>query len=211
MKGFKKKKKAKNFLTVLPVVLLVLLLAGCSLKKDSAAEAVGEADGPTEIHIDPNGEEGSGAAEEKTGSDEAAEAQTGADEAAEAETGSGETAQADAGSGETAQADTGTGETTASDSGVITDEAAVSAVQKYCYAQNPDLEEMVKSGEYPIYWDISDSNEKEAVVVYKSYTGCLNHYYVNRDTGETYVTEYVPGIMEEEQKTDESFNIRDYM
>ena len=36
-------------------------------------------------------------------------------------------------------------------------------------------------------------------------------YYVNPSTGETYVTELVPGIIDEEQKTDETFNVRDYL
>ena len=35
-------------------------------------------------------------------------------------------------------------------------------------------------------------------------------YYVDPTSGDTYVTEFVPGITDEEQKTGETFNIRDY-
>lgn len=92
----------------------------------------------------------------------------------------------------------------------LTDEQAVAAVQNYCYSSNPLLEDKVESGEYPIYWDISSSDEREIVVVYRSYTGSINRYYIERSTGETYVTELVPGIIDEEQRTDETLNVWDY-
>lgn len=93
----------------------------------------------------------------------------------------------------------------------LTEEQAVAAIQKYCYSTNPELEDMVKAEEYPIYWDISSSDESEIVVVYRSYTGSINRYYIDRSTGETYVTEFVPGITEEEQRTEESLNVWEYV
>jgi hypothetical protein len=55
------------------------------------------------------------------------------------------------------------------------------------------------------------TNEKdEIVVLFRSYTGSETRYYVDPVSGETYVTERVPGIIEDEQRTDESFNVRDY-
>ncbi|MBQ4427297.1 MAG: hypothetical protein II881_06045 [Oscillospiraceae bacterium] len=93
----------------------------------------------------------------------------------------------------------------------LTDEQAVAAIQKYCYSTNPELEDKVKAEEYPIYWDVSSSDEQEIVVVYRSYTGSINRYYIDRSTGETYVTEFVPGIMEKEQRTDETLNVWDYV
>ena len=36
-------------------------------------------------------------------------------------------------------------------------------------------------------------------------------YYINPTTGETYVTEYVEGITPEEERTEESLNVRDYL
>ena len=93
----------------------------------------------------------------------------------------------------------------------LTDEQAVAAIQKYCYSANPELEDKVKAEEYPIYWDVSSSDEQEIVVLYRSYTGSINRYYIDRSTGETYVTEFVPGIIEEEQRTDETLNVWDYV
>ena len=102
----------------------------------------------------------------------------------------------------------GTADTGASKT--LSDEQAVAAIQKYCYSANPELEDMVESGEDTIYWELSSSDEQEIVVVYRSYTGSVNYYYIERSTGETYVTEFVPGISEEEERTDESFNVWDY-
>ena len=92
----------------------------------------------------------------------------------------------------------------------LTDEQAVSAVRKYCFSTIPGLEDMANSGESPVYWDVSSSSENETVVVFRSYTGALIHYYINRVTGDTYVTEFVPGIMHEEELTGESLNLWDY-
>ncbi len=36
-------------------------------------------------------------------------------------------------------------------------------------------------------------------------------FYIARSTGDTYSTEYVPGITDEEEQTDEHFNAKDYM
>ena len=93
---------------------------------------------------------------------------------------------------------------------MLSDEQALSAVRSYCCIMNPDLEAIVKSEEYPVYWEISSSDEQETVVLFRSYTGAQIRYYIDRITGNTYVTEYVPGITPEEQRSGESFNIRDY-
>lgn len=98
-----------------------------------------------------------------------------------------------------------------SSEGKLTDEQAVSAVRKYCFSTIPGLEDMANSGESPVYWDISSSSENETVVVFRSYTGALVHYYIDRVSGDTYVTEFVPGIMQEEQLTGESLNLWDYI
>ena len=42
-------------------------------------------------------------------------------------------------------------------------------------------------------------------------SGNSNRYYIDRSTGETYVTEFVPCIIEEEQHTDETLNVWDYV
>ena len=66
------------------------------------------------------------------------------------------------------------------------------------------------SGEYNIYWDVTASNADKIVVLFRSYTSAQIRYYIDPISGETYVTELVPGIIDEEQRTEESFNIRDY-
>ncbi len=93
----------------------------------------------------------------------------------------------------------------------LSDEQALSAVRNYCLAVNPDLEGIVDAGEYPAYWEIASGNEQQIVVLFRSYTGVQVRYYIDRATGDTSVTEFVPGITPEEQWTDESFNVRDYL
>lgn len=93
----------------------------------------------------------------------------------------------------------------------LSDEQALSAIKNYCYLINPDLEDLVNAEEYPVYWDIFSSEEDEIVVLFRSYTGAQNRYYIDRITGNTYVAEFVPGITDEEQQTGESFNARDYL
>ena len=96
-------------------------------------------------------------------------------------------------------------------SGVLTQEQALEAIKNYCYANNPDLESMAESDDYTIYWDVTTGEADEIVVLYRSYTGAETRYYIDPTSGETYVTELVPGIIDEEQRTEESFNVRDFM
>ena len=49
------------------------------------------------------------------------------------------------------------------------------------------------------------------LVLFRSYTGAQNRYYIDPVSGEATVTELVPGIMDEEQRTDESLNVWDYL
>ena len=93
----------------------------------------------------------------------------------------------------------------------ISDEQALSAIRKYCFIQNPELEDMVDAGEYPVYWDVSSSTDSEIVVLFRSYTGALLRYYIDPVSGDTYVTEFVPGITPAEERTEESINVWDYL
>ncbi len=93
----------------------------------------------------------------------------------------------------------------------LSNEQALSAIKNYCFANNPDLEAMSGSDDYSIYWDVSNNDAGETVVLYRSYTGAQISYHIDPDSGETYVTEFVPGITDEEQRTDETFNVRAYM
>lgn len=93
----------------------------------------------------------------------------------------------------------------------IDDETALLAVKNYCHSTNPDLQEIENEGEYPVYWEIESSDEKAIVVLFRSYTGAEVRYYVDPKTGETYVTEFVAGITDAEERTDEVFNVTDYL
>ena len=93
----------------------------------------------------------------------------------------------------------------------LSDEEALSAVRAYCLDSNPDLEGIVNAGEYPVYWMVETSSEQQVVVLFHSYTGSETRYYVDRATGETTVTDFVPGIMNAEQPSEERLNVRDYL
>ncbi len=93
----------------------------------------------------------------------------------------------------------------------MSDEQALAAIRQYCFVSNPDLESIVNAGEQQVYWDIQSSTDTEIVVLFRSYTGALIRYYIDPVSGETYVTEFVPGITTEEQRTEESFNARDFL
>ena len=91
----------------------------------------------------------------------------------------------------------------------ISEEQALAAVRQYCFSIDLGLESIVNAGEYPVYWDVS-SDENGIVVLFRSYTGAQIRYYVDPLTGDTYVTEFVPGITAAEERTAETLNVRDY-
>lgn len=97
-----------------------------------------------------------------------------------------------------------------SDLGDLSDEQALMAIRNYCCVCNRDLEEIISRDEYPVYWEVSSSDEKQVVILFRSYTSAQIRYYTDRVTGETYVTEFMPGISTEETLTEESFNAKDY-
>ena len=94
---------------------------------------------------------------------------------------------------------------------LISDDQAITAIKNYCHINNPDLENIEKEGEYPVYWEVQSSDENEIVVLFRSYTGAQIRYYIDPVSGDTYVTEFVPGITSEEEKTDEELNVKEYM
>lgn len=96
-------------------------------------------------------------------------------------------------------------------SDVITDEMAVDAITNRCVLENPDLTTMMAEGNYTFYWEVVSSTDSQVVVLYRSYTGAEIRYYIDRVTGNTTVTELVPGIIDEEQATGETFNARDHI
>ncbi len=98
---------------------------------------------------------------------------------------------------------------TTQDADEITAEQALEIIKEYCVANNPDLEEMMDTEDYTVYFETYTSDDGEIVVLYRSYTGAETRYYIDPSTGDTYVTELVPGIIDEEQETGETFNINE--
>ena len=93
----------------------------------------------------------------------------------------------------------------------LSDEDALAAVYQYTTEMIPGLADMANSGESAVCWDIADSDESRVTVEFRSYTGALNRFTIDRVTGEAAVTEFVPGIMTEEQPTGETLNAWDFL
>ena len=93
----------------------------------------------------------------------------------------------------------------------MSDEQACAAIERYCCLSNPDLKGIVDSGEYPVSWKITEYSEDQIVILFHSYPGADVRYYIDPVSGETYVTEFVSGVTAEEQRTDETLNVWDYM
>ena len=93
----------------------------------------------------------------------------------------------------------------------ITDEIALNSIKNYCYSVFPDLKSMIDLNEYGVNFEIVSSDDKEIVILFKSYTGAIVKYYIDVKTGDTYATETVLAISDKEMKTDEEFNIYDYI
>ncbi|MCR4794468.1 MAG: hypothetical protein K5898_04760 [Ruminococcus sp.] len=94
-------------------------------------------------------------------------------------------------------------------SDALTENQALDAIKNYYSINNLAL--TTDSSEYNSYWDVATNESNEIVVLYRSYTGAQMRYYIDPVSGETYVTEFVPGIIDTEQRTEESFNARDYL
>ena len=91
---------------------------------------------------------------------------------------------------------------------VLTEEQALAAIKNYYQSQNGEMssEEAELS-----YWDVSTGEDNKIVVLFRSYTAAQIRYYIDPGTGDTYVTEFVPGVTDEEQKTAETLNAWDYV
>ena len=93
----------------------------------------------------------------------------------------------------------------------ISEEQAYTAVINYCKATDPEFPDESSAEGHTEYWDVSTNEDGEIVVLYRSYTAAQIRYYIQPFTGEAYVTELVPGIIDNEQATGKTFNARDYL
>ena len=88
--------------------------------------------------------------------------------------------------------------------GVFSEVQAFEAVRNYYKTINPDYDNSEDSGDY---WDVTRGDNGEIIVTYRSYTGAINRYYVDEVSGNTYVTEQVPGIIDGKSNNDYLANI----
>lgn len=89
------------------------------------------------------------------------------------------------------------------------DDQIVTAVERYCRSQNPDLNNM--DGEYNFYWTMDQVTDEEYKVLFRSYTAALTYYHINKSTGNVTTTVVVPAISLDETDDPETFNIFDYL
>lgn len=176
----------------LSVLVICICLAGCGKEGSSSGNTpvkeVSEVSEVSEAAEQPVKEEANAGKEE--------DGKTEDNKAEESKTEDGKAENADQGS---------------SESKAITGEQALLAIKNYCYLENPSLKDIEEEGEYSVYWDISSCDESQIVILFHSYTGALIRYYIDPVSGETYITEFVPGILLEEERSDVTFNVRDYM
>ena len=92
----------------------------------------------------------------------------------------------------------------------LLEEQAVNTIRRYCLNNDPELAGIESAGEYPVYWTVEAENENEIVVLFRSYTGAQVRYHIDPVSGNTYVTEFVPGITPGEERTEETLNVWDY-
>jgi len=84
---------------------------------------------------------------------------------------------------------------------------AYDGVSNYCHSEfdwspaqeNPAI----------MYVSLADSTETEYKVVFRSYTGALTYFYVDKFSGATRMVEFVPALNIENEAG--SINLRDYL
>ena len=89
----------------------------------------------------------------------------------------------------------------------ISAQMAFQGVSNYCHSEfdwspaqdNPSI----------MYVSLADSTETEYKVVFRSYTGALTYFYVDKASGTTRMVEFVPALNLESQAG--SINLRDYL
>ena len=92
----------------------------------------------------------------------------------------------------------------------LTDDQANAAVWNYLCSENPEYADY--DGDAPCYTAVtSEEGADEIIVDFRSYTGAHEYFYIDRATGDTHSTEFVPGIIDEEEDTGLRINLWDYV
>ena len=91
------------------------------------------------------------------------------------------------------------------------EKAAATASEESSVASSEATQATAITEEQAFDWASTMNEKGEIVILYRSYTAAQIRYYIDPNTGDTYVTEFVPGITDEEERTEETFNVKDYM
>ena len=99
---------------------------------------------------------------------------------------------------------------TEDEKGPLTDEEALEGFTNYLYFKIKNLQKILDEGKKPCTWGIASSDKKQILIMFKSNTGSLLRYHIDRKTGKTYVTSY---SVETNSyiRTRETLNIRNYL
>ena len=99
-----------------------------------------------------------------------------------------------------------------SSSRTMDEETALRAIEKYLAETNESMYEKLQTGDYGTADGVYTDEENGTIVVWlRTYTGAYRNYYIDPDSGETYVTETSPVTDNSvETPTDETLNAWDY-
>jgi len=92
----------------------------------------------------------------------------------------------------------------------LTDEEAMTGFTNYLYFKIKNLQKILDEDKVPCTWGIASSNKNEIMIMFKSNTGALLRYHINRNSGKAYVTQYSV-ISNSFYRTKETVNIRSYI
>lgn len=92
----------------------------------------------------------------------------------------------------------------------LTDEEALEGFENYLYFKIKNLQKILDEDKVPCTWGIATSSKNEIMIMFKSNTGALLRYHINRKSGKTYVTQY---SVESNSyyRTRETLNVREYI
>ena len=89
----------------------------------------------------------------------------------------------------------------------ITKEMAYNGVNNYCH-QNFDWD-IAKENPDTMYVEMGEDTDTEYQVIFRSYTGSITYFYVNKSDGNTKIVEHVPAL--DIKKESGTINIFDYI
>ena len=92
----------------------------------------------------------------------------------------------------------------------LTEEEAMTGFTNYLYFKIKNLQKILDEDKIPCTWGVASSDKNEIMIMFKSNTGALLRYHINRKTGKTYVTQYAVET-NSYFRTRETLNVREYI